>query len=106
LPVCDARVHICEVDRIRWWWWRIPPYVIDELGRKLKEIILNLKIVIPPPGPGPDPGPLQRISEMPMAAEMKMSVTQPAGMKAASASSTSALPMHVQNGLLSASPLV
>ena len=106
LPVCDARVHICEVDRIRWWWWRIPPYVIDELGRKLKEIILNPKIVIPPHGPGPDPGPLQRISEAPMAAEMKMSAPRQAEVKTLSAGSTSALPIHVQNGLLSSSALV
>lgn len=98
LPICDARVHICEVDRLRWWWWRIPPYIIDELGKKLKEVILNPE-VIPPHGPGPDPGPLKRISEVAM--EMKMPAMRQAN--AFSEGSTSALPMHVQNGLLSAS---
>lgn len=57
LSVCDARVHICEIDRIRWWWPRIPVYVIDELGRKLKEVIINPKIKLPPIGPDPDPDP-------------------------------------------------
>ena len=106
LPVCDVRVHICEVDRIRWWWWRIPPYIIDELGKKLKEIILNPKVVIPPHGPGPDPGPLERILKKPMDAEMEMPAMRQAGVKALSERSTSTLPVHVQNGLLSSSGAV
>ena len=28
--ICDVRVHICEVDRIRWIIWRIPDYIIDK----------------------------------------------------------------------------
>jgi hypothetical protein len=106
LPVCDARVHICEVDRIRWWWWRIPPYIIDELGKKLKDIILNPNVVILPHGPGPDPGPLKRISEVPMNAEIKMPAPRQTDVKVFSGGATSTLPLHVQNGLLSASAAV
>jgi hypothetical protein len=49
--ICDARVHICEVDRIRWIIWRIPDYILDRLRREL--IAYQ-----PVPHPiGPDPGP-------------------------------------------------
>ncbi len=48
LPVCDARVHICEIDRIKWWWPKIPRPIITDLGLKLKEIILKPKIKFPP----------------------------------------------------------
>ncbi len=54
LPVCDARVHICEIDRIRWWWPLIPRPIITDLADKLKEFILRPKLEIPPI---PDPGP-------------------------------------------------
>jgi hypothetical protein len=60
LAVCDARVHICEVDRIRFWWPKIPVNIIDELSRKLREIILRPKPVFPPK-PGPDPDPIRKL---------------------------------------------
>jgi len=101
LPVCDARVHICEVDRIWWWWWRIPHYIVDALGSKLKEAVLNPNIVIPPHGPGPDPGPMMSMSEVRMGSEMKMSQAD-----SKSFSAPSALPLHVQSGLLSSSAAV
>lgn len=102
LPVCDARVHICEVDRIRWWWWRIPPYIIDELGKKLQQVILNPNIVISPHGPGPDPGPLMSTSELRVGSGMKMKLLPQNEIKTFSAT-TSILPENVQNGLLSSS---
>lgn len=102
LPVCDARVHICEVDRIRWWWWRIPPYIIDELGKRLQQVILNPNIVIPPHGPGPDPGPLMSTSELRVGSGMKMKLMPQNELKTFSAA-TSILPENVQNGLLSSS---
>lgn len=49
--ICDVRVHICEVDRIRWIIWRIPDYIIDKARLEL----INQEII---PHPiGPDPGP-------------------------------------------------
>jgi hypothetical protein len=100
LPVCDARVHICEVDRIRIRWPFIPHYIIDELGRKLKEIILDPKIVLPPHGPGPDPGPM-RTFEMVLNPENNMQQ-----MKSASEEiSLPQLPEEVKSGLLSSSQI-
>ncbi len=54
LPVCDARVHICEIDRIHWWWPYIPGPIITDLADKLKEVLITPEIEIPPI---PDPGP-------------------------------------------------
>lgn len=54
LPICDARVHICEVDPVIWWWPRIPDLVISDLIEKLKKVI-----EIPRPIPIPDPGPIK-----------------------------------------------
>ncbi|AYN67964.1 hypothetical protein D1013_11550 [Euzebyella marina] len=56
LPICEARVHICEVDRIKWWWPKIPRAVITDLGKKLKEILTIPEVKFPPL---PDPGPLR-----------------------------------------------
>jgi len=114
LPVCDARVHICEVDRIRWWWWRIPPFVIEELGRKLKEIIINPELAFPHPIPEPDPSPLVRFANMGFSSERKMfkrrqtkkSIKTQAEIKVLSKASLSILPDHVKNGLLSPSSAI
>jgi hypothetical protein len=51
--ICDVRVHICEVDRIRWIIWRIPDYIIDKVRFQLIDTP-----VFPHPI-GPDPGPEQ-----------------------------------------------
>lgn len=55
LPVCNARVHICEVDPIRIIWPHIPDKVIIDLWWRLKEIVRK-----PIPIPGPDPLPRPR----------------------------------------------
>jgi hypothetical protein len=62
--ICDVRVHICEVDRIRWIIWRIPDYIIDKVR-------LELISQQPIPHPiGPDPGPEEmRIAPHSMIAE-------------------------------------
>jgi hypothetical protein len=52
--ICNARVHICEVDRIWWWINKIP----DAIILKIPEIVINPKWPIPIPEPGPDPGPI------------------------------------------------
>jgi len=52
-PVCKARVHICDVDAIWYWIYRIPDYIIA----KVPEAILNPQEVIKFPIPIPDPPP-------------------------------------------------
>jgi hypothetical protein len=57
LPVCDARVHICDIDRIRIWWPFIPDRIFIDLAAKLRPHIdwpIQEKIPIPVPNP-PDP---------------------------------------------------
>lgn len=66
--VCNARVHICEVDRIPIWILKLPDRDIFRLRDDLLEVLRNPPIPpIPPervprfppvpPGPGPDPAP-------------------------------------------------
>jgi hypothetical protein len=64
LPVCNARVHICEVEtELRWpyipiYKRRIPDWIINEIGEKFK----NLKKVIIKPQPVPNPiGPVSQM---------------------------------------------
>lgn len=52
-PVCRARVHICEIDAIWYWIYRIPDYIIA----KIPEVILKPEEVIKFPIPIPDPPP-------------------------------------------------
>ena len=51
--VCRARVHICEVDAIRYWIYRIP----DNIIAKIPQEILNPNEIIKFPIPIPDPPP-------------------------------------------------
>ncbi len=56
-PLCRARVHICEIDQLRFWLPNIPDYVIA----RIPEIILKPEIPIRIPIPIPDPiGPIIR----------------------------------------------
>ncbi|MBN9383433.1 MAG: hypothetical protein J0H74_21935 [Chitinophagaceae bacterium] len=52
-PVCKARVHICNIDAIWYWIYKIPDYIIA----KVPEVILNPKEIIKFPIPQPDPPP-------------------------------------------------
>ncbi len=52
-PVCKARVHICDIDAILYWIYKIPDYIIA----KIPELILNPQEVIKFPIPIPDPPP-------------------------------------------------
>ncbi|MEP6949052.1 MAG: hypothetical protein ABI863_07260, partial [Ginsengibacter sp.] len=54
--VCRARVHICEIDAIWYWIYRIPDYVIA----KIPEFILNPQEIVKFPIPVPDPPPFFR----------------------------------------------
>jgi len=53
--VCDARVHICEVDRIPLWILKLPDPDIFRLRDDLIEVLRNPPSPIPNPGPGPGP---------------------------------------------------
>ena len=61
--VCRAKVHICEIDAIRYWIYQIP----DNIIAKIPEAILNPREVIKFPIPIPDPPPFVR-SELTKAA--------------------------------------
>lgn len=66
-PVCNARVHICEVDRLPFILWRLPDLDIIRIRDDLLDI---LRQPIPKPKiPIPDPGPLNdiRIASMDVA---------------------------------------
>ncbi|MEA3040116.1 MAG: hypothetical protein QOE79_2629 [Sphingomonadales bacterium] len=53
LPVCHARVHICEVDRLWWVLTRLPD---PEIVRLRDELVGIIHRPLPwPPGPDPDP---------------------------------------------------
>jgi hypothetical protein len=60
-PVCNARVHICEVDRLPWLILRLPDLEIVRLRDELIELIRK---PVPWP-PEPDPGPLRDIIVQP-----------------------------------------
>ncbi|MCW8933247.1 MAG: hypothetical protein OQK98_00850 [Gammaproteobacteria bacterium] len=72
MPVCNARVHICEVDRWRWILPRIPDFDIF----KLREDLLDKLHPVVPPFPIPDPGPLS---------EFRLSKTLPAKVRSINA---------------------
>ncbi|MEO5681148.1 MAG: hypothetical protein ABIQ88_00840 [Chitinophagaceae bacterium] len=56
--VCRARVHICEIDPIRYWIYRIP----DTIIAKIPDIILRPREVIKVPIPIPDPAPFLQVA--------------------------------------------
>lgn len=63
-PVCDARVHICEVDRLPTWIRDLPDFEVlklrDDLIRTIHKPIPLPEPRPPGPGPGPDPAPFMR----------------------------------------------
>jgi hypothetical protein len=57
LPVCHARVHVCEVDP----WPVILPRLPDSVILKVRDELLRERpVIVRPPRPEPDPGPLLR----------------------------------------------
>jgi hypothetical protein len=71
LPLCDMRVHICEVETELVWpyipiyYRRIPDWVIVEIGQKI--IDLHTVTVVRPPIPIPDPiGPVSNKINLPL----------------------------------------
>lgn len=61
-PVCNARVHICEVDRLSWLIERLPDIDIFRLRDDLADLIRR---PFPRP-PEPDAGLLRNIAELPV----------------------------------------
>ncbi|MES2772741.1 MAG: hypothetical protein V4722_01060 [Bacteroidota bacterium] len=57
-PICRARVHICDIDRILFWLNKIPDHII----LRIPDIILKPEIPIRIPKPFPDLSPLTNIS--------------------------------------------
>ena len=55
MPVCNARVHICEVDRL---WWLIPR-LPDPIINRIRDEILEQIEWPPRPIPIPDPPPFE-----------------------------------------------
>ncbi|MFM9828988.1 MAG: hypothetical protein ACKVOB_09645 [Sphingomonas sp.] len=60
-PVCNARVHICEVDWLPWIILRLPD---PDIFRLRDDLIHAIRQPIPWP-PEPDPGPLRDIAVLP-----------------------------------------
>lgn len=56
-PVCNARVHICEVDRLPLIIRKLPELELWRLRDDLLDKLRVAPIPLPIPGPGPDPGP-------------------------------------------------
>ncbi len=60
-PVCNARVHICEVDP----WIHILPRIPDPLVLKLRDDLLDIITQLEPPVPIPQPVPGPRFRQTP-----------------------------------------
>lgn len=65
-PLCRARVHICEIDKIRIWIDRIPDHIIIRIPEFILEPIIPKDFPFPPNDPlgpiGPDPSPLDQLT--------------------------------------------
>lgn len=57
-PLCRARVHICEIDKIRIWIDKIPDLIISRIPDYIFEPIIPKDFPFPPVGPGDPPGPI------------------------------------------------
>lgn len=56
-PICDARVHICDIDAIWYWIYKIPDHVIA----RIPDLVLTPIRV--PHLPSPDPGPIRDLAQ-------------------------------------------
>lgn len=54
LPVCNARVHICEVDKFPWIIAKLPD---RDIWRLRDELLEKIRWPLPIPTPDPEPGP-------------------------------------------------
>lgn len=56
MPICGARVHVCEVDKLFWWIQKLPELEIHRLRDDILKEIQKPRIPFPP-RPIPDPPP-------------------------------------------------
>ncbi len=115
LPVCNARVHICEVDRIPIWIEKLPDPDILRLRDELLDALREPRPPFPPdpipdppgPLPGPDPLPFRKplirlgaavqANPMSLPRPMPLALSVEAPAKLASASPTLARQALVSN---------
>ncbi len=57
-PICQARVHIMDIDAIWYWIYKIPDYIIQQVAKA----IIDPSTVVPFHPPVPDPGPIESLS--------------------------------------------
>jgi hypothetical protein len=103
LPICNARVHICEVEselfppHVPILWRRIPDWIIVEISEEFKK----LRKVIKPPHITPDPPPpIDLGSDLTDARLRSLSTAISVG-KSKKAASLPELPIDVMNGMTS-----
>ncbi|HTI59917.1 hypothetical protein [Mucilaginibacter sp.] len=94
LPICDAKVHICDVERIWFIINRIPDAVLNDLRHRLQAVI---KLPIPIPDPGPE-----RTINLGRLATAAAPLAQARAL-AAELPTRPELPSHVQNSVLTGS---
>ena len=104
LPVCNARVHICNVERIFWIpiyfqpQFTIPDWVLEELKYKLATV--NQPVIKVPPRP--DPGPLRAAAFTKQNLSLRSLTTKRKTTTTIQASKLQALPDHILNEIQSA----
>lgn len=105
-PVCGAKVHICEVDKLWRWLYELPEL---EVFRLRDELLKAIKIpeLRRPPRPEPDPSPIDLIE--PMSTAMNIAALgpqpEPPDMQTLNLTPTS-LPMEVKTKLMASSSQV
>jgi hypothetical protein len=52
-PVCKARVHICDIDAIWYWIYKVPDYIIARIPQAILNPLETIKHPIPIPDPPP-----------------------------------------------------
>jgi len=98
--VCRARVHICEIDSIFYWIYRIPDYIIA----KIPQFILDPKQVVKFPIPIPDPPPFLRNAANAVTTQQTQNIfksTSAEEMQMATAASLPELSMDIRQNLAS-----
>lgn len=108
MPVCHARVHICEVDPL---WWIIPRLPDDIIDRIRDELLGLTRPPIPIPVPLPDPPPFHPDPRVRDLAPASMARLRSAAGAAAlnlqpDVSGVLQLPMALRNNLVSRSSSV
>ncbi|MBU1231510.1 MAG: hypothetical protein KKD01_05485 [Proteobacteria bacterium] len=105
-PVCGARVHICEVDKLWRWIFELPELEVFRLRDELIKVI-EIPELRRPPRPEPDPSPIDLIG--PMSTSMNIAALGPQPEppdKQALDYALPSLPMEIKTKLMSSSSRV